>query len=277
MHKIRIKRPYQKPVVVVNTDDESLIRILYAFYNPFIQNPMRLETVSEDRTVEITYEAKIGLFTCQGSTIKIPRGYALQAIENILFESTTVDEEILAIHGAVVGLSDKAFILTGTTGSGKSTLTAYLVKRGFDYLSDDLALIRKKDKKIIPFPRPIQLREGGAEVLTNCGIDVEGEFFEYGDIKRKVVYASYKNSEYSLAGIFKIARTKDIQALSPLSSQEGFLMLLKNQYTVQKPDPSFVQLLIELAKAGTYELNYSRMDYVEEVLRGTVHGSNQSV
>ena len=112
MHKIRIKRPYQKPVVVVNTDDESLTRILYAFYNPFIQNPTRLETVSEDRTVEITYEAKIGLFTCQGSTIKIPRGYALQAIENILFESTTVDEEILAIHGAVVGLSGKAFILT---------------------------------------------------------------------------------------------------------------------------------------------------------------------
>jgi hypothetical protein len=80
-----------------------------------------------------------------------------------------------------------------------------------------------------------------------------------------------------LAGIFKIARTKDIQALNPLSSQEGFLMLLKNQYTVQKPDPSFVQLLIELAKAGTHELNYSRMDYVEEVLRGTVHGSKQSV
>lgn len=64
----------------------------------------------------------------------------------------------LIIHAAVVELNDRAFIFPGTPGSGKSTLCAALVCRGWRLLSDEMALISINDGLISPVPRPISLK-----------------------------------------------------------------------------------------------------------------------
>lgn len=64
----------------------------------------------------------------------------------------------LIIHAAVVELNNRAFIFPGTPGSGKSTLCAALVCRGWRLLSDEMALISINDGLISPVPRPISLK-----------------------------------------------------------------------------------------------------------------------
>jgi HprK-related kinase A len=62
------------------------------------------------------------------------------------------------IHAAVVERSERALVMPAPPGSGKSTLCAALVARGWRLLSDELALIRVNDGRVVPLPRPISLK-----------------------------------------------------------------------------------------------------------------------
>ena len=71
----------------------------------------------------------------------------------------------LVIHAAVVEKDGAAVILPAPPGSGKSTLCAALVVRGWRLLSDELTLIRLDDGRIDPLPRPVSLKNASIEVI----------------------------------------------------------------------------------------------------------------
>jgi len=66
--------------------------------------------------------------------------------------------QYLIVHAAVVERNGRAIVLPAPQGSGKSTLCAALVARGFRLLSDELALIDIERNCIVPLPRPISLK-----------------------------------------------------------------------------------------------------------------------
>lgn len=69
------------------------------------------------------------------------------------------------VHAAVVERDDAAVLFPGAAGSGKSTLCAALVHRGWRLFSDEVALIRPSDGQLIPVPRPIGLKEQSIAVI----------------------------------------------------------------------------------------------------------------
>lgn len=71
----------------------------------------------------------------------------------------------LIIHAAVIEKGGYAAILPAPPGSGKSTLCAALVNRGWRLLSDELALIRVSDGKLIPLPRPVSLKNHSIDII----------------------------------------------------------------------------------------------------------------
>jgi len=71
----------------------------------------------------------------------------------------------LMIHAAVVEKDGHAAILPAPPGSGKSTLCAALVNRGWRLLSDELTLIRLSDGAIVPLPRPVSLKNASIDVI----------------------------------------------------------------------------------------------------------------
>lgn len=76
--------------------------------------------------------------------------------------------QFLVIHAAVVERDGRAAILAAPPGSGKSTLCAGLVHRGWRLFSDELALIDTTTRELIAFPRPV--------CLKNVSVDVIGAF-----------------------------------------------------------------------------------------------------
>lgn len=81
----------------------------------------------------------------------------------------------LIIHSAVVEKDGKALILPGSPGSGKSTLCAALVCKGWRLLSDEMALISLDDGLIHPLPRPVSLKNESLDVIrTYCPTAVFG-------------------------------------------------------------------------------------------------------
>lgn len=71
----------------------------------------------------------------------------------------------LIIHAAVIEKGGFAAILPAPPGSGKSTLCAALVNRGWRLLSDELTLIRVSDGRIIPLPRPVSLKNQSIDII----------------------------------------------------------------------------------------------------------------
>jgi hypothetical protein len=71
----------------------------------------------------------------------------------------------LTLHSAVIERDGCAVILPAPPGSGKSTLCAGLVNRGWRLLSDELALISLTDRMITPLCRPISLKNQSIEVI----------------------------------------------------------------------------------------------------------------
>lgn len=85
---------------------------------------------------------------------------------NVRAERTA--HETLTIHaGAVRGQGNTAIVLPAPAASGKSTLVAALLARGFGYLSDEYAAIDVSTRRVRPYPKPILLKPGSHTVQAH--------------------------------------------------------------------------------------------------------------
>jgi len=77
----------------------------------------------------------------------------------------TTSHQYLIVHAAVVAKNGQALIFPGEPGAGKSTLCAALVSRGWQLLSDEMALITADGLQLTPVPRPIGLKNESIEIM----------------------------------------------------------------------------------------------------------------
>lgn len=78
------------------------------------------------------------------------------------------------LHAAALRAPDgRGVILAGSSGLGKTTLTLGLLRRGFGFLSDDIAALRRRDGWLDPFPRRLGVRPPGARPGEKQAVDID--------------------------------------------------------------------------------------------------------
>jgi len=98
----------------------------------------------------------------------LPLGHAFPLTEWALnWCVTTHAFEHLSLHAAVVERGGRAVILPAPPGSGKSTLCAALIHRGWRLLSDELTLVSLADGRISPVVRPVSLKNRSIDILSD--------------------------------------------------------------------------------------------------------------
>ena len=97
----------------------------------------------------------------------IPKALAFSAFEwGLDYCFSSVLQNHLIVNAAAVEKTGCTLILPAQAGSGKSTLTAGLVSRGWNLLSDELALIPiNNPEAVTPVTRPICLKNESIEVV----------------------------------------------------------------------------------------------------------------
>ena len=96
----------------------------------------------------------------------LPRSQALPMLEwGLNWCVTAYCHHILVIHAASVARGNRAAILPAPPGSGKSTLCAALVNRGWRLLSDELTLIRLDTGQIMGLARPVNLKNASIDII----------------------------------------------------------------------------------------------------------------
>lgn len=73
----------------------------------------------------------------------------------------------LDIHAGVVSDGARCLLLPAVPGSGKSTLTAALVHAGYEYFSDEVALLADRTLAVYPVPLAICVKDSGIDVLAH--------------------------------------------------------------------------------------------------------------
>jgi hypothetical protein len=88
-------------------------------------------------------------------------GYTYESVLNAIVASV---RSHFLIHAGVVSWNDRGIILPADSTHGKTTLVLELVRRGFKFLSDEMAALGRADGRVHPFPRSLRIRPGTLEL-----------------------------------------------------------------------------------------------------------------
>ena len=96
----------------------------------------------------------------------LPVGHAFPLLEWAMnWCIATQAHHYLTLHAAVMERGGWAVIMPAPSGSGKSSLCAALVSRGWRLLSDEMTLISLADGTVAPLGRPISLKNHSLKVI----------------------------------------------------------------------------------------------------------------
>jgi HprK-related kinase A len=200
----------------------------------------------------------------------LPLGHAFPLMEWALnWCVTTHAFQHLSLHAAVVERGGRAVILPAPPGSGKSTLCAALIHRGWRLLSDELTLVSLADGLICPVVRPVSLKNRSIEIIRGF---VQGAVFSEpthdtvkGTVAHLRVPARHIQRMHEAARpawvVFPRWEAGAPATLTPLPKPDTVLELGSNSFNVQTLGAAGFQALVNLVDScDCHGFHYGDLD-----------------
>lgn len=167
-----------------------------------------------------------------------------------------LQRNMVAIHGGVIEMDDKAVIFTGDRGAGKSTLTTALRQKGYNFISDDVASI-EIDK--VPYVMPgFPYQKLCESAMDKFGYDKESHTSFMSDKEVKYIVPALDQFVYEgreLVGIVKLT-VGDVNevTIEEIVGAEKLNNIIENIYRGEyikylgKMDSIYLKQCIDIAK-----------------------------
>jgi HprK-related kinase A len=189
--------------------------------------------------------------------------------------------QYLVIHAAVVEKEGKAALLPAPPGSGKSTLCAGLVMKGWRLLSDELALYDLSTGLIYGMARPISLKNQSIDVIKQIAPDVV--MTKRVPNTTKGTIALVRPPEFSVMRVGEPVRAtwvvlpKYVRDSSPMlirhSRARTFMLLAEQSFNYDILGQAGFDAVGQLvSNAQCYQFTYSRLDEAESTFAGLLAG-----
>lgn len=185
-------------------------------------------------------------------------------INEIIYDCIINSIEYHAVHAAAFAVENRGILFPGNSGSGKSSLAAWLTWKGYDYLTDELVLL-SRNGHMHSFTRPISLKSSAFEALSQhasfCGEDIlSGE-------KGVMIPHRCLNPDWNGASpvLDTIIYPEFIEGHSPtltrLSSAQSCLKLMGCHVNARNiPDHGFADLANLTRHATSYDCKFGSFD-----------------
>lgn len=177
--------------------------------------------------------------------------------------------QYLLLHAATVERNGRAILLPATPGSGKSTLCAALIHRGWRHLSDEFGIFDFKKRCLVPFPRPVALKNESIDVIRHFAPEaVLGPLFPK---TRKGTVAHLRPPLSAVQRMHETASPAWVifpkfslgarLSLRAVPKSQAFLRLAYNSFNYKITGPDGFKAVGEIVRsAECYDLAYGDLD-----------------
>lgn len=183
--------------------------------------------------------------------------------------------QYLILHSAVVERNDHALVFPGMPGSGKSTLSAALICKGWRLLSDEMGLISTTDKRFYPIPRPVSLKNESIEVISKFSKLAKFGISTFDTAKGTIahmlppdlsVVEAEKQAEPSKI-IFPKYQKNAKTELTPLLKSRAFLKVAENSFNYNViGKKGFLVLSEVIENSECFEFKYSKLNEALDIM-----------
>ncbi len=190
----------------------------------------------------------------------------------------------LILHAAVVERNGRALILPAPPGSGKSTLCAGLIQRGWRLLSDELAMIDPASCSLTPLPRPVSLKNASIEVIRSFAPSAVISPVVFETVKGTVAHlrpppASVRRANENAPPGWLVLPQFVAGAparLEPLSKAHAVAHLAENAFNFGLHGQRGFELLAAVVEASAcFSFSYSSLEEAAEVFARLADGQAQ--
>lgn len=140
-----------------------IVDFLYRYVSPATLTPPHLTY----RLLPAGMPGQVRLY--QGETLRVedsPEVVAELLLGESCYHLADQSQAGLLFHAAGLAKAGAGLLLPGQTGTGKSTLTSWLLAQRFDYLTDELIFIPEGTQIMQPLTRPLNLKRPARKVLA---------------------------------------------------------------------------------------------------------------
>ena len=198
-----------------------------------------------------------------------PHHLAVILMNEVLYHCIDANRESHALHAGAVTRGNSCIVLPGQSGTGKSTLTAWLAAHGYQYLTDELIFLAD-DGTVTPVTRPISLKSSLDQFswinLQDCHdqiIAAENEMM----IPHRLLNQRFTPQKPLVTHIvFPHYVEGAMMTLQPLSPAKSCFLLMQSHVNARNLEGLGVPVLAETVRhCRSYSLTYSRFEDVESI------------
>jgi hypothetical protein len=185
----------------------------------------------------------------------------------------------LLIHASCAALDGRAVVMPAGMESGKTTLVAGLVRRGLDYVTDEVVAIDPATGILHPYPRPLSVDLGSWHVLADleppvpdgAGSYLAGQWHIAPKAIRPGAVAT--TCEVALVVNPRYVPTSET-LLVALTKAEGLLMLAENSFNFALHGGAGLHALARVVEnCACYRLTSSSLDEACDVVLALLGGA----
>jgi hypothetical protein len=182
-----------------------------------------------------------------------------------------------ALHAGAVLRNGQCILLPAVSGNGKSTLTAALSTAGYEYLTDDFAILTAPPIRVRAVPLGIGLKEGSWSVLADriptltelpIHVRADGKRIRYLPMASK---AAHDEPVAVRALVFSEYRPAGETTCRPIRPADALMRLSTAGYDTRLCEETVRAFVAWLCAVPSYELHYSDLDgaiaAIDEVAR----------
>ena len=242
--------------------------------------------INDIATYCVSNGKKVEVELCDNADMKLMKIYVMCSCLGFIM----IQKKMIAIHGGVIEMDDKAVIFTGDRGAGKYTLTTALRERGYKFISDDVARV-KIDK--VPYVMPgFPYQKLCESAMDKFGYDKEAFTSFMSDKEVKYIVPAmdeFVNEKRELVSIVKLTvGDVDEVTIEELRGSEKLNNIIENIYRGEyikhlgKMDVIYFKQCLDIAKnirffKITRPANQFTVDTQIDLIEGEIISINEAV
>lgn len=262
--------------VRLNSNISDVVKTVYRLYADYpVNDTLDVNdfhvSVERPRTLRRWYHPQVQFYLDGHAPFKpLPLAQAFPFFEwGLNWCIASYSNQYLILHAAVVEKQGKAIILPAPPGSGKSTLCAGLVARGWRLLSDELAMLSLDDLGLTPVPRPISLKNESIDVMAQfapelmigprCADTAKGTVAHVRPPGQAVAHAGER--VMPLAVVLPRYLPGSETRLEPITRGRLMMQLVSNTFNYNVHGPTGFECLADLLeRCQCLQFRYSRLE-----------------